>query len=377
MGPNFRLVKPTQYSDNLTQPSFCVPGLCLYSSEALENIVGYDTSILGGAELFVQFKSNDYREDPFMDSVPDSDSSASAFIRDIYEELEDDEDEDDEEAEIDDTYTRNRGEIAIYAAELCARQFRTHCFSISIYGTKVRLFRWDRTGVVISNSFDICENPEILCRFLWQYTNATDAQRGFDSTITRVSEEEENIFAEIVRKHIEEQFSVKNNELEALIEEHYQPGSVFKIPVHAHRFRDSQTLKEHVKPTVLDGSEEISAPYPWDDLWYEVNKPDTESTSAHPSDILEDTPTLSISRAYSNTQYFFVSRPTTSPLNSFCRGTRGYWSVKLPDESIGEVDHVIAFVKDTWREVNRDMHIEGEVVIENVESGVKFVSDIY
>lgn len=376
MCSNFKLAAPVEYTGDSNQTGIISPDLCLYVSRSPED-VGRDNSALGGAELFVQIKGNEYREDPFTDSVPDPDS-ASTFVRDIFDELEDedeDENEEDDEVEIEDTYTRNRGEIAIYAAELCSRQFRTHCFSISIYGRKARFFRWDRAGVVISESFDIRENPETLCRFIRQYTFATDARRGYDTTISRASEDEEIIFVESIRKHIKEQLSVNENELNVLVKEHYEPGSVYKMPIHPRRPQDSQTSEVHSKPAVSD--EAGSEPYPWDELWHEVNKLDTESATMQPSDISKIMPPLSKARTYSKTQYFLVSRPVASPLKATCRGTRGYWSVKIPDHSAGETDHVIAFVKDTWREVSADTDIEGEVAIENVESGVRFVSDIY
>ena len=65
------------------------------------------------------------------------------------------------------------------------------------------------------------------------------------------------------------------------------------------------------------------------------------------------------------------------PLTVANRGTRGYWAVKMPDLSLDEKDYRIAFLKDTWADDSPGFEIEGEIMVELVESGVKFVSDIF
>ena len=51
--------------------------------------------------------------------------------------------------------------------------------------------------------------------------------------------------------------------------------------------------------------------------------------------------------------------------------------MKIPDSSLGEKEYNIAFLKDTWADDSQGFEIEGEVMVELVESGVKFVSDIF
>lgn len=342
------------------------------------NIEG-DATALGCAELFVQLKDVETREDPYQDPTPGTVIPEFSFIRDFYEELgSDGDDNEDEEMDIEDTYTKNQGEVSAYAAELCARQFRTHCFSVSVYGTKVRLFRWDRAGVIISRAFDILEKPDLLCLFMWRYANATDAQRGYDTSVTRASKEEEDIFAQIIRKHVKEQLSVESDALDNLVKEHYEPNSVYKFSIHPRRPRKKKPSV--VKNDMSSSTDSDTKTHPWDEVWKDANKLESEDTPGTVSNEkceMGVSSSHSKSRAYSEVQYFLVSRPVVTPTKSISHGTRGYWSVKLPDKSIGETDHVIAFVKDTWRDDNEDTEIEGDVVIGNVEAGVKFVSDIF
>ena len=256
MCPNFRFGRSLGCAGTSATPR---PDLCLYKGNEAGKIAE-DTSVLGYAELFVQFRAVDV-EDPFQDPISKKQTSDFDFIRDVYEEIEEKgEDEQDDGSDIEDTYTRNRGEAAVYTGELCARQFRTHCFSVSIYGTQVRLFRWDRAGVIISEAFDILKNPELLCLFMWRYANATDAQRGYDTSVTRASKEEEDIFARLVRKHAKEQLSVEDNELEGLIREHYEPNSVYKLSIHPRRPRKKRLAV--VKNDLTSSTDSGTKPHP-------------------------------------------------------------------------------------------------------------------
>lgn len=144
--------------------------------------------------------------------------------------------------------------------------------------------------------------------------------------------------------------------------------------------RPRKTQPLAVKNDLASSTDSGTKTHPWDELWKDANKLESEDTSATVSNVkcgMGASSSHSKSRAYSEVQYFLVSRPVVTPTKSISHGTRGYWSVKLPNKNIGETGHVIAFVKDTWRENNEDTEIEGDVVIGNVEAGVKFVSDIF
>jgi len=54
------------------------------------------------------------------------------------------------------------GQNAHYAHTIQTRQFRTCVFSLSISGSKARILRWERSGVLVTEAFDYEANPQIL-----------------------------------------------------------------------------------------------------------------------------------------------------------------------------------------------------------------------
>lgn len=87
-------------------------------------------------------------------------------------------------------HMQNRGQIGSYSAALLGSQFRIHLFSVSICGATARFIRWDRTGAVVSRSFNYQRNPELLANFFWRYSHHDRRQQGYDPTITIASAEE-------------------------------------------------------------------------------------------------------------------------------------------------------------------------------------------
>ncbi|KAI0671016.1 hypothetical protein C8Q78DRAFT_991673 [Trametes maxima] len=55
------------------------------------------------------------------------------------------------------------GQNSAYAVDTQARQHRVFCFSVSISGYSARLIRWDRTGIIVSESFNLLSEPQFLC----------------------------------------------------------------------------------------------------------------------------------------------------------------------------------------------------------------------
>lgn len=355
------------------------PDLCVFSSDVPVVMIMKDGKYIahfGFSELFVEVKGDEADNDPFEDPEDENESLSHDFIRK------------DRKGAI--AQSHNIGQITYYATETCARQHRTHCFSISICGTKTRLFRWDRAGVIVSGAFDLHANPELLCRFLWRYSHATDAQRGFDMTVTKATREEELKFVEVVTEHIKDQLSPAADELTGLLEKHYEPNAVFKIPIVPQQPPENKS-QPRLGQGDHDGMEPMSLPYPWEEVWQEENTvvgdddtpappASTNASSTISEDIADDGISMhptSRCRKYRQVQHFLVSIPVSAPLTVATRGTRGYWAVKIPDEGLNEKKHVIAFLKDTWRVNVAAMEIEGEVMAMLVEAGVKFVSDIF
>lgn len=213
----------------------------------------------GYAELFIEVKPSP-AHDFFNDPAPDASAEARA-THEFTSQFSDEE------------FTKRRdsahGQHIAYVTEIFARQHRTFLFSISMSGPRARLLRWDRAGCVVTESFDIRSQPDILCEFLWRFSSLPPARRGHDPTVRVASPEEEQLFYSQVTDCVRYQLQVDGATLKQAVSEHYLPGNVAVVHV------------------LQDG------------------------TAASAETI----------------HRFIVSRPVVSPLNLCGRGTRGFWAV--------------------------------------------------
>jgi Fungal protein kinase len=83
-----------------------------------------------------------------------------------------------------------QGQIVAYANAQWARQFRTRFFSMLICGQHVRIILWDRTCVIVTESFDYVQCPSNLTEFLWRYHLLSQDMRGFDTSVTTPNSDE-------------------------------------------------------------------------------------------------------------------------------------------------------------------------------------------
>ncbi|EKM49689.1 uncharacterized protein PHACADRAFT_265259 [Phanerochaete carnosa HHB-10118-sp] len=70
-----------------------------------------------------------------------------------------------------------------YAAEIQLRQHRQFVFTVFICERIAWLFRWDRTGAIVSRPFDIFEKPELLLNFVYRIARASPAALGYDTSV--------------------------------------------------------------------------------------------------------------------------------------------------------------------------------------------------
>ena len=82
------------------------------------------------------------------------------------------------------------GQITTYATLILGSQYRMHTFLVLIVGDYARLFRWDRSGAVVSEKIKYHEES-YLFNFLIHYNHANPAMRGHDITINDSTTEEE------------------------------------------------------------------------------------------------------------------------------------------------------------------------------------------
>ncbi|EIW53538.1 uncharacterized protein TRAVEDRAFT_52666 [Trametes versicolor FP-101664 SS1] len=191
------------------------------------------------------------------------------------------------------------GQNIAYATEISARQYRNHCFSLSMSGSQARLMRWDRAGLIITRSFDIKADPEFLCEFVWRFAHMTESERGLDLTVEPASKAEEEVFVKAIKAHVASQLSLRGRKLDAQIRDHYQEESVCVI--------------------------HVATPDP------------TDPTVCHQ-------------------RRFLVCRPLVSPLSLSGRATRVYWAVD-------SVTKEVVLLKDTWRFNVEGVELEGDVYL--------------
>ncbi|KAF9475557.1 hypothetical protein BDN70DRAFT_955323 [Pholiota conissans] len=81
------------------------------------------------------------------------------------------------------------GQLTNYAIAHLGSQFRTHAFSFLLFKDSIRLFRWDRTGLVVSNRIPLTSQDE--AKFFWRHNHASPEKRGIDTTAKLFEETEE------------------------------------------------------------------------------------------------------------------------------------------------------------------------------------------
>ncbi|KZT06652.1 uncharacterized protein LAESUDRAFT_146922 [Laetiporus sulphureus 93-53] len=221
---------------------------------------------------------------------------------------------------------RALGQNIAYATEILARQHRHCLFSLSMSGSHVRLFYWDRGGMIVTESVDLHQDPELVCRFLWWFGHASDHARGFDMTVERVTDAaEEEMFKKAIAQHVKEQLL-----LSASVEDVMRPPKRKKrkaavegqIPEDQERLE--RGLREHYEPG------KVAVIHVFEEAGEQGN---TEVRPAR----------------------YLVSRPVISPMSVASRATRGYWAMDLNGS--------VRFLKDTWRYWDKKEEIEPEGTI--------------
>ena len=262
-------------------------------------------SNLGFAEIFFVVEKS---HDPFCDSHPHTTSVYKSFFAFENREYRDWEDVD-----------PGRGEKQVldqcvgHAIEARSRQFRVFYFSVLVVGNRARLFRWDRAGAIVTEAFDLRNQPRFLCEFLWRFHLANPAQRGLDPTVVVASQAEEYLFKKSIRKHAAIQLGISEHDCEKLnkaLSRHYEEGKVAKVEVYE---------RGHPKPA-----------------------------------------------------FHLISVPLACPRSISGHSTRAYWSVKLAGENKGTV----CFLKDTWRLGIDCMGSEGSIYEEMEDAKVENICDL-
>ncbi|KAI0245238.1 hypothetical protein BJV78DRAFT_540079 [Lactifluus subvellereus] len=114
------------------------------------------------------------------------------IFRDLEKMKEEEKEDRDLESHIEWTQSSYRicGQLVAYASALHRSQFRVFSFSIVLFGDTGRLLRWDRSGVIYTEPFDWATEHDTLFEFIWRLNFLSDVDRGFDTTVTSVADDE-------------------------------------------------------------------------------------------------------------------------------------------------------------------------------------------
>lgn len=136
------------------------------------------------------------------------------------------------------------GQSTRYAHAVLTRQFRTCVYSVSVAGTTARLLRWDRSGLIVTKSFDYKENPSYLASFIWRFSKSTNERRGWDLSAKPVdSESERSQFTAAIKRNVQEQMPGLDDETaQKEADRHYWPGAIRRLTIGAHTFLVSRPI---------------------------------------------------------------------------------------------------------------------------------------
>ncbi|KAI0327094.1 hypothetical protein GY45DRAFT_1338994 [Cubamyces sp. BRFM 1775] len=79
-----------------------------------------------------------------------------------------------------------RGQVISHTETVFSVQHRVAFFVLVVVGKTCRITLWDRSGVLVTTSFDYCTNWVLFCEILWRMSQCPDEQLGCDPTARRI-----------------------------------------------------------------------------------------------------------------------------------------------------------------------------------------------
>ncbi|OSC97321.1 hypothetical protein PYCCODRAFT_1440300 [Trametes coccinea BRFM310] len=240
--PGFVFLPTFKHSVRPLRLGYAKPHICCVknvNSVHIEKAHPGSRTEFGYAELFIHVTA-DPADDIFVDPSPDAPEESLAeheFVRDLVGEMGEVSEKNYRELEA--RYkagARAHGLHVAFAVETFARQQRLFLYTISVSGSMARLYRWDRSGCIVSRSFDIRH----------------------DLTFRMASAAEEALFKSAVREYLALQLDGIGENLDKAFLAHYCPGHVTVVSVTP---QSSETAGETtyivsrpvVSPLSLDG----------------------------------------------------------------------------------------------------------------------------
>ena len=131
------------------------------------------------------------------------------------------------------------GQLIAYAAALHHSQFRVFSFGIVLFGDTGRLLRWDRSGVIYTESFP-WKQRVTLFEFFWRLNFLSPVDRGYDTTVTRVMDDDDEAKAALSKLRTYKGWEKGEIELAGL----------YRFLVHDDRATDGQ-LRSYITPGAI------------------------------------------------------------------------------------------------------------------------------
>jgi hypothetical protein len=91
----------------------------------------------------------------------------------------------------------------------------------------------NRSGVIVTESFNYKADPEVFVGFVWRFSKATNERRGFEcSAVTVDSEADKGRFVDAIERHVEEQLPGPNaGGIKEEEDRHFWPGALTRLTV--------------------------------------------------------------------------------------------------------------------------------------------------
>ncbi|KAM5541091.1 hypothetical protein V8D89_005224 [Ganoderma adspersum] len=234
-----------------------------------------------------------------------------------------DEDEDNISSDAD-TRKGARGQMTTYAELLHGIQQRTAVFMLVVFGRRARFTRWDRSGTVVTTSFNYVQEWKMFCDVLWRIGQCSQAQLGFDPTATRVYDDDPDYATMYAAAHT----------LEHTVDHSERVLPNGKLPEGEFAYV-RQMFKDSLVPDWPRYRVKVPVEVPGE------AKPESEKTYRE----------------------FLIGKPAFRARGMAGRGTRGYVALDC-------TTHKFRWLKDAWRADYELVEREGEILAQLNEAQV-------
>jgi hypothetical protein len=116
------------------------------------------------------------------------------------------------QCKIGDTHDETIVQLAKNGRNLLLGNSSCFVFVLGVYGHNARIYRFDRSGVIVSKAFSYTSSPHLLGNFIWRLVHPLRSSSGItgsDTTITRPTKEEaERMLGAVQRYHPGLEFDV-------------------------------------------------------------------------------------------------------------------------------------------------------------------------